>query len=81
MLAYCVNAVDTTGAGDIFHAAFIYGFLQGWPLKRQLEFACAAAALNCTAIGARGGIQPVESIESFLATAPKHPTIFHDLSL
>ncbi len=79
--AYCVNAVDTTGAGDIFHAAFIYGFLQGWPLKRQLEFACAAAALNCTAIGARGGIQPVESIESFLATAPKHPTIFHDLSL
>ena len=47
--AYCVNVVDTTGAGDIFHAGFIYGLLQGWPLERQLDFACAAAALNCTA--------------------------------
>ena len=58
--AFQVNPVDTTGAGDIFHAGFIYGLLQGWALARQLEFACAAAALNCTALGARGGIQPVE---------------------
>jgi len=76
--AYRVDAVDTTGAGDIFHAGFIYGFLQGWPLQRQLEFACAAAALNCTAIGARGGIQPVEAIEAFMPNAPKHPAVFQD---
>src|ERR1700730_10036321 len=57
--AYLVQAVDTTGAGDIFHAGFIYGLLQGWPLQRQLEFACAAAALNCTGIGARGHIAPL----------------------
>jgi sulfofructose kinase len=74
--AYQVEAVDTTGAGDTFHAGFIYGFLRGWPLQRQLEFACAAAALNCTAVGARGGIQPVERIEHFMATAPKHPSVF-----
>jgi sugar/nucleoside kinase (ribokinase family) len=55
--------VDTTGAGDIFHAGFIYGLLQGWPLEDQLDFACAAAAMNCMASGARGGIQPVESIQ------------------
>jgi len=57
--AYQVAAVDTTGAGDTFHAGFIYGLLQGWPLRRRLDFACAAAALNCMGVGARGGIQPV----------------------
>ena len=59
--AYRVPVVDTTGAGDIFHAGFIYGLLQGWPLDRQLDFACAAAALNCTCAGARGGIGTVDS--------------------
>jgi len=74
--AYRVEPVDTTGAGDIFHAGFIYGLLQGWPLQRQLEFACAAAALNCAAVGARGGIQPVEKIEQFMLDAAKHPAAF-----
>src|SRR6266481_8542092 len=70
--AYCIDVVDTTGAGDIFHAGFIYGLLQGWPLQRQLEFACAAAALNCTAVGARGGIQSVENIERLVAAGTRH---------
>jgi sulfofructose kinase len=74
--AYQVEAVDTTGAGDIFHAGFIYGLLQGWPLQRQLEFACAAAALNCKAVGARGGIQSVENIERCVATVAKYPAAF-----
>jgi sugar/nucleoside kinase (ribokinase family) len=63
---FVVKAVDTTGAGDIFHGAFLYGLLAGWPLERSLEFSCAAAALNCTALGARGGIQSVEEIERFV---------------
>jgi sulfofructose kinase len=70
--AFQVQPVDTTGAGDIFHAAFIYALLQGWPLPRQLDFACAAAALNCTALGARAGIQPVAAIEQLIATAARH---------
>ena len=70
--AFCVQPVDTTGAGDIFHAGFIYGLLQGWPLQRQLDFACAAAALNCTAVGARGGIQSIESIEQLIAKGARH---------
>jgi len=74
--AFRVQPLDTTGAGDVFHAGFIYGLLQGWPLPRQLEFACAAAALNCTATGARGGIQSVENIEQLIATGPRHLVAF-----
>ena len=74
--AFQVKPVDTTGAGDIFHAGFIYGLLHGWPLPRQLEFACAAAAGNCTALGARGGIQPLESIEALIATGARHASVF-----
>jgi sulfofructose kinase len=77
--AFRVQPVDTTGAGDIFHAGFIYGLLQGWPLQRQLDFACAAAALNCTAVGARGGIQSAEIIERLMATGDRH-TSAYDLS-
>lgn len=70
--AYRVQVVDTTGAGDIFHAGFIYALLQGWPLERQLDFSCAAAAMNCMAAGARGGIQSVAAIDNLMATASRY---------
>ncbi len=75
--AYLVPVVDTTGAGDIFHAGFIYGLLQNWTLERQLDFACAAAALNCTAVGARGGIQSLAAIEKFMAAGTRYPSTDH----
>jgi sugar/nucleoside kinase (ribokinase family) len=68
--AYRVSTVDTTGAGDIFHAGFVYGHLQGWPIEHQLDYACAAAALNCTRTGARGRIGTVDEI-SHLVTDNK----------
>jgi sulfofructose kinase len=58
-----LRAVDTTGAGDVFHGGFVYGLVRGWALERILAFATAAAALNCTAYGARGGIGRKEEIE------------------
>jgi sulfofructose kinase len=75
--AFRVDTVDTTGAGDLFHAGFIYALRQGWPLQKQLDFACAAAALNCLGVGARGGIASVDTIERLLATGPRYPAMFN----
>ena len=74
--AYRVPVVDTTGAGDIFHAGFIFALLQGWDLEQQLDFACAAAALNCTAAGARGGIRTVEDVAKLMATALRYDAAY-----
>jgi sulfofructose kinase len=60
--SYKVRVADTTGAGDLFHAGFSYGILQGWELQRILDFSCAAAGLNCEALGARGGIATLQKI-------------------
>jgi sulfofructose kinase len=57
-----VECRDSTGAGDVFHGAFIYGLAQGWDIDRILDFSNAAAALNCMSIGARGGIRKVEEV-------------------
>jgi len=55
-----VPVVDSTGAGDLFHAGCIYGLLQQWSIPETLRFGAAAAALKCTQLGGRPGIQTVE---------------------
>jgi sulfofructose kinase len=74
--AFRIATVDTTGAGDVFHGAFDYALLQGWALDRALAFSCAAAALNCTARGARGGIRPIVEIERLVRSGQRHPSAF-----
>lgn len=74
--AYRISVVDTTGAGDIFRAGFIYGLLQDWSLEQQLDFSCAAAAMNCMAKGARGGIRPVDAIEKLRSTVSHYPSAY-----
>ncbi len=69
--AFDISPRDTTGAGDLFHAGFVFGVVQGWPLARTLDFSCAAAALNCLATGARSGICSFEETETFRLTAPR----------
>jgi sulfofructose kinase len=66
-----VDAIDTTGAGDIFHGAFVYGLARKMPIEETLEFACAAAALNCMAPGARGNIAPLAEIEKLRRTGAR----------
>jgi sulfofructose kinase len=51
-----VDAVDTTGAGDLFHAGFVWAMLGGLSLEEALRFANAAAALQCTRLGGREAI-------------------------
>jgi sulfofructose kinase len=69
--AFVVNCVDTTGAGDVFHGAFCYAVLQGMAIHDTLEFSNAMAALNCTAIGARGGIGSAEKARALMARAER----------
>ncbi len=61
-----VNAVDTTGAGDVFHGGFIYGLLQNWEVAEILRFANAVAALKCRDLGGRKGIPTLEETVEFL---------------
>jgi sulfofructose kinase len=67
--AFEVKAVDTTGAGDVFHGAFIAAALAGADAPRALRIANGAAAMNCRALGAQGGLPTQAELEAFLAEA------------
>lgn len=64
--AFSVPVVDTTGAGDVFHGAFIYALLQGWDMERALTFANAAAALSCRAVGGHPGCPTLTEVQELL---------------
>jgi sulfofructose kinase len=66
--AFHVDAVDTTGAGDVFRAGFLYALLRGWSTDDVLRFANAAAAVSCTRLGALGGIPSLEEVEAMVAS-------------
>lgn len=64
---FAVEAVDTTGAGDVFRAGFILGLLNGQPPREVLRFANAAAALSCTRAGALDSVPTLAEVDQFLA--------------
>ncbi len=70
---FCIEPRDTTGAGDAFHGAFIWGVLQGWDAEAVLRAANAAAAMNCRALGAQGGLPTREELEVFLKENKPRP--------
>lgn len=57
---------DTTGAGDAFHAGFIYGLLAGEEIETSLKIANAVAALKCRALGARTALPDQNELTDFL---------------
>jgi sugar/nucleoside kinase (ribokinase family) len=67
---FVVDAVDTTGAGDIFRAGFIYATLRGDATADVLRFACAAAAVSCTRRGAINSVPSLDDVNALLAAAP-----------
>ena len=60
--AYPVRPVDTTGAGDVFHGAFTYGVLRGFPLEVILKLASVAAVLSVQKRGGRCSIPSLETV-------------------
>ncbi|MEM2618346.1 MAG: PfkB family carbohydrate kinase [Candidatus Hadarchaeales archaeon] len=64
--AFKVKVVDTTGCGDVFHGAFLYGVINNWNPRKIARFASAAAALKCRKLGGRAGIPTLSEVESFL---------------
>ncbi|NQU06097.1 MAG: hypothetical protein HQ568_08395 [Calditrichaeota bacterium] len=66
---FTVDIVDTTGAGDVFHGAFVYGLLENWDLSRIVRFANAAAALSCRKLSGRMGIPSLDEIERLIKNA------------
>lgn len=63
---FSVKVVDTTGAGDVFHGAFIYGLLKKWKLKKTAQFANACAAIKCRKLGGRAGIPNLAEVTAFI---------------
>lgn len=65
--AFAVHAVDTTGAGDVFRAAFIYALLQSQSPLEILRFATAAAAVSCTGEGAMTSVPALADVQRLRA--------------
>jgi sulfofructose kinase len=65
--AFAVTAVDTLGAGDVFHGALTLALGEGQPVEAALRFAAGAAALKCTRFGGRAGAPTRAELDRFLA--------------
>ncbi|MHB1134494.1 MAG: carbohydrate kinase family protein [Chloroflexota bacterium] len=64
--AFKVEAVDTTGAGDVFHGAYVYGLTRGWDIEFIAEFASAVAAIKCRQLSGQRGIPRLPEALAFL---------------
>jgi sulfofructose kinase len=64
--AYPVDAVDTLGAGDVFHGAFALALAEGQPMDQAVAFANAAAAIKVTRFGGRAGAPTRAEVEELL---------------
>lgn len=61
-----VDAVDSNGAGDTFHGAFVAARVMGMKVREAAIFASATSALKCTRIGAQEGIPGFEEVLNFM---------------
>ncbi len=73
--AFHVDAVDTLGAGDVFHGAFALAVAEGQCERDAVRFASAAAALKCTEFGGRASIPDRPAVDALLTEAT--PTAPH----
>lgn len=57
-----VKALDSTGAGDIFHGAFTYFIGMGYSLYETIRLSSITAAISVTRIGSRFSIPTLEEV-------------------
>lgn len=57
-----IKAIDVNGAGDAYHAAFVFGYLSGWDSLKSARFASFVAAEKCKKIGARANLPKYETM-------------------
>lgn len=74
--AWKIKPVDSTGAGDVFHGAFIYALFQDWSVADCMRFANAAGAISCTRLGARGGIPSLKEVKELAAEMKPEKNLF-----
>ena len=66
------RVIDTSGAGDLFKAGLIYGWLQeSWPLEQKVKFACAAAGLNCERDRSKDPLPSLAEINALMKRQPR----------
>lgn len=70
---FAVATVDTTGAGDVFHAGLVHALLSGQPPREALATANAVAAISVTGLGGRAALPSRPELEAFLAARPVRP--------
>ena len=68
MPAFQVQAVDTLGAGDVFHGALAVALAEGSRWPDALRFASAAAAIKCSRPSGRGSFPTGEEVTALLGT-------------
>ncbi|MGV3634669.1 MAG: PfkB family carbohydrate kinase [Pseudorhodoplanes sp.] len=69
--AFRIDAVDTLGAGDVFHGAFALALAEGYGVAASIRFAAAAAAIKCSRVGGGNAAPYRGELEDFLLDRPE----------
>jgi len=64
---FAIETVDTLGAGDVFHGAFVLALVEGRAVESALRFASAVAALKCSRFGGSTGAPRRAEVDALLA--------------
>lgn len=66
MTSLVVDAIDSTGAGDIFHGAFVYALKSGYSLEKCLQIANTAGAISTRRVGGRNSVPTKEEMREYI---------------
>ena len=70
--------MDSTGAGDAFHGAFLYALYRDWDMHRAVRFSAAVGSLNTRALGGRTALPYLEEVERFIKKSDEDSNSFQE---